>query len=630
MRHTKSATLYILSVMILLLSSGCARKLGVVRVGLEKRFAQLSRNALIAPDTSERTFLFLYEHDLLEEWEKDPVALIRKLDWQLLEQEDRELLFALMEMSYLTGKQYEKDPEMVAQLYLSCAVYAYAYLFDPSFGDPPSQYHPHSRLACDFYNRGLAKLLLNYRERGINADDVSQYPLINGYMEQDEMLSELDWDPSEFTEFYIANEYEVKGLEDYHGSYGMGVPIIAIRTPPDINDIRKEERYLPRVSQTYPVTVFLRLTREGLASEATNLHCRGTFELYNPFKTKWIMIDSTSVPLETDFTTPLAHMISTTKIPSGFEGMLDVDSWKDRQGLHMLEPYDPEKIPVVFVHGLMSSPFTWLKMLNTLKGDPKIHEKYQFWFFMYPTGNPVLYSAANLRDSLDEMYRAFSDDAAADTLDRMVLVGHSMGGLLSKLMVKPSSNLFWRSEVNKPYTSLTLSPQTREFIERIFFFKPLPFVKRVIFIAAPHRGSVIASGMVGRIGSSLIKLPAEYADQVQEALDELVEDDDLEEMDALADIRLDTGIDNLAPGHPIHKISNSIPFPSNVTYHSIIGNKMKAGEPDGTDGVVPYASSHLDGSQTEIIVKSGHNAHTHPGAIKEVKRILLEHYNTTE
>jgi triacylglycerol esterase/lipase EstA (alpha/beta hydrolase family) len=269
-------------------------------------------------------------------------------------------------------------------------------------------------------------------------------------------------------------------------------------------------------------------------------------------------------------------------------------------------------------------------MLNTLKGDPNIHDKYQFWFFMYPTGNPVLYSAANLRDSLKELYRAFSDDAEENTLDRMVLVGHSMGGLLSKLMVKPSSNLFWRSEVNIPYTSLSFSDKTRNFIERVFFFEPLPFVERVIFIATPHRGSAIASGTVGWFGSSLIKLPEEYKEKVQKAVSEIVDEDDSLESDVLKDMKLDTGIDNLSPKHPFNTIANSTPFPTNIIYHSIIGNNRAADTPGGTDGVVPYTSSHLDGAETEIIVKSGHNAHTHPGAIKEVKRILLEQYNQTE
>lgn len=609
-----------------MLLAGCAAQVGVSRIGLRDQFTKMNRNALNSSQPNERTKLFMFQRDLEEEWHDDPMQLLIKLDKELRTKPSRDLLFVLMELCYIEAQRHEITSPKAAKLYLSCAGYAYAYLFDDTLGATPSVFHPHSRLACDFYNRGLAALLINYRDRGVRPREDTILPLIWGHMQRDEMVSELEWDPSEFDTFYIAYEFEVKGLEDHHGSFGLGVPIIAVRTPPELENIRKEEKYLPTTQQTYPVTVILRLTRTGLSGHDPEARCRGIYELYDPMKTSHIKIGDQKIPLETDLTTPLAYMISRAEKPRGFKGMVDVEAWKDKQGLRMLEPFNPDKIPVVFVHGLMSSPFTWLKMLNSLKGDPEIRKKYQFWFFRYPTGNPVLLSAANLRESLEEVYEAYGEDENSPALQKMVLVGHSMGGLLSKLMVKSSSNRFWNLITDMPFDEFEIDDDNRRYTERFFFFEPLPFIKRVIFVAAPHRGSEIASGFAGLLGTRLIKLSTEHEERGAVILNELQKQ--AEETGHRITKRtrgLVTGIDNLSPKDPSLQVAVDIPFPDHLIFHSIIGNKKEPEVAGGSDGIVPYWSSHLDGAKTEMIVKSGHNAHTHPLAIEEIKRILREH-----
>jgi hypothetical protein len=609
-----------------MLLAGCAAQVGVSRIGISDRFVKMNRNALNASQPSERTELFMFQRHLEEEWEENPMQLLAKLDDELRAKPSRDLLFVLMELCYLEGQQHEITSPEAAKLYLSCAGYAYAYLFDDTLGTTPSVFHPHSRLACDFYNRGLAALLVNYRDRGARPRDDTKLPLIWGHMQRDEIVNELEWDPSEFDTFYIAYEYEVKGLEDHHGSFGLGVPIIAVRTPPEIQNVRKEEKYMPTTQQTYPVTFVLRLTRTGLSGDDPEARCRGIYELYDPTKTSHIMIGDQKIPLETDLTTPLAYMISRAEKPRGFKGMVDVEAWKDKQGLRMLEPFNPDKIPVVFVHGLMSSPFTWLRMLNSLKGDPEIRKRYQFWFYRYPTGNPVLLSAANLRESLKEIYKVYAGDEYSPAMQQMVLVGHSMGGLLSKLMVKPSSNEFWNLLTDMPYDEYEIDDDNRRYLERFFFFEPLPFIKRVVFVAAPHRGSEIASGFAGVLGTRLIKLSTEHEERGDVIIETLQKQAKEKGYRITRRTRgLVTGIDNLSPEDPTLKVAVDIPFPDYLTFHSIIGNKKEPDVAGGSDGVVPYWSSHLDGAETEMVVKSGHNAHTHPLAIEEIKRILREH-----
>ena len=91
------------------------------------------------------------------------------------------------------------------------------------------------------------------------------------------------------------------------------------------------------------------------------------------------------------------------------------------------------------------------------------------------------------------------------------------------------------------------------------------------------------------------------------------------------DAKFATGIDNLDPNNGTLKLLSSLPFAPGVVYHSIIGNREEDGVPGGSDGVVPYLSSHLDGAASELVVKSGHSVQVNPLAIQELRRILIEH-----
>ena len=88
-----------------------------------------------------------------------------------------------------------------------------------------------------------------------------------------------------------------------------------------------------------------------------------------------------------------------------------------------------------------------------------------------------------------------------------------------------------------------------------------------------------------------------------------------------------TGIDSLKPSSKYLEQSLNLPYKSDLQIHTIIGNKYKAGEKSGSDGVVPYSSAHLDNAQSELVVKSDHSVQQTPEAIKEVTRILLEYLN---
>jgi pimeloyl-ACP methyl ester carboxylesterase len=602
------------------LFSGCAGKVGVRPVELDKRFEDMNRSALNSDSLSEQTQMFLRQRDLVETWKKEPDKVLEQGEQLLKEKPEPDTLFSMMELCFLRAKNAAPLSMDAFKLYLSSAFYAYTYLFDDEIGLMPSAYHPNSRLACDFYNRSLAGCLIIYRDKGMRYGEDFRVPMLRGEVAVTLGRQETDWDPREIRQFHVAYEFEPQGLENHVKSYGIGVPIIAIRVPQPAEQLDETDRFLPKLRQTYAVTALLRFV--GTKKEGGKPLVRAEFDLYDPMDSHMVEIGDRDAPLETDFTTPLAYMIERSSVPSGMTGLLRAESWEDRKGLHMLQHYDPNKIPVVFVHGLMSSPETWLSMFNNLLADTRIRQNYQFWFFMYPTGNPISYSASTLRDSLEEARQIFDPGNDNPAFNRMVLVGHSMGGLLSKLMIIESGEDLWNETIGVPFEEIDLTEEQRAFVKRVFFFKPLPFVSRVIFIAVPHKGSYWADRRIGRLGAYMVRLPVTLIKKSFGIFTALAKNEDLNTRFKLENIP--TGIDGLRPESPFVILTNEAALPA-IPYHSIIGNQDEADTPGGSDGVVPYESSHLNGALSEKIVRSGHSAHRHPLAILEVKRILRQH-----
>jgi hypothetical protein len=323
--------------------------------------------------------------------------------------------------------------------------------------------------------------------------------------------------------------------------------------------------------------------------------------------------------------TPLGYMWSKTDLNRyRWTGLLRPGEAIDRANLMLLRPYEPGKIPVVMVHGLISSPLAWIPMVNELLHDPRIQQRYQFMLFMYPTGVPIPIAASLLRDSLLQAERMYNPDGSDPAFSRMVLLGHSMGGLLSHSMVLDSEEKLWQLNTDRPFREIDGPRDVLDRLQHYFFFKPLPFVKRVVFLATPHRGSELSRGVVGRVSSGLIS----DADQINDLLTRLIKDNP-DAFDRRRFRRLPSSIETLepiTPGSPsiLRALLAMRPAPD-VAFHSIIGSLRPGGVDQTTDGVVPYTSAHLDGVQSELLVRSDHGVQKDPEAVQEVLRILLSH-----
>jgi pimeloyl-ACP methyl ester carboxylesterase len=307
--------------------------------------------------------------------------------------------------------------------------------------------------------------------------------------------------------------------------------------------------------------------------------------------------------------------LSKTRIDKlGLARLLRPSRYSDTAHLNFAQPYDPDRIPVLLVHGLQDTPASFAPLYFHLLDDPVIRQRYQFWVFSYPSGYPYPYSAMLLRRELDAVKKERPDHRD------LVIVGHSMGGVISRLMVTDAGDTIWRRSFGRPPAETPITGHSRDLLLEAAVFHHRKEIDRSIFISAPHKGSILASNWIGRIGSRLVKLPGFMAD-VRSAMISAAT------ADAAGAIlqRAPNSIDTLSPNNFFVREINKIPIVSGVPYHTIVGDRGKGDTPDSSDGVVPYWSSHLEGAASEKIVPSGHSAHQNPQGMEEVHRILLLH-----
>ena len=378
---------------------------------------------------------------------------------------------------------------------------------------------------------------------------------------------------------------------------GVGAPLVAVGRAE--NPQFRQQYRLRRVYA--PVTAIIKFQEN-----------RAELEFVDPFKAERVSLNSRSLPLAVDLSASTAMLIARERPEKlGFSRVIRPEKYADTARLCQLQQFNPDRTPVIFVHGLQETPAGWTTMINSLRDDSWIRKHYQFWVFSYPSGYPYPYSAMLLRQDLDGIKRAFPGRK------RVILIGHSMGGMICRLMVTDAGDKIWRDLFGTPPKETPLSGEGRNLLERSIVFNHRPEVKRVIFISTPHRGSAIASSWIGRLGSSLVRTPRMFT-PIFASIKRL----EVKDPAAAKLRRMPNSVDTLAPNDRFVQAVNKLPIARGIPYHSIIGDRGRGDTPNSSDGVVPYWSSHLDGAQSEKIVHSNHGAQYNPEAIREVERIL--------
>lgn len=423
------------------------------------------------------------------------------------------------------------------------------------------------------------------------------------------------WKAHDFSRIIPVGDYQTKTMSKAHRRPGIGIPLVVQRHG------RDGQGFLPQELH-FAATLLLNVHR---ADKNGDLAVVSSLEFYDPLRLDHASIDNQDHALAKDLTAPLVYSVKDER--SNYLDDFINSGQAGREGrLHMVEPFQTEKIPVVLIHGLLSDPYTWIEMFNELRAVPGFVNDFQLWVYEYPTGQAFLSSAAQLRKQLEQIRCTFDPGNTNVHLSNSVLIGHSMGGLIAKLQVASSGNALWNSVSNRPFDQVLIDPQWRTELAKAFFFQPSKIVTRTIFIATPHRGSYFAKRCIGRVGAAFVQIPEED----QQRLKRLVADNPGVISDEVSR-RIPTSIDLLNPDSELLRAIAALPIGQRVCLHSIIGDHCGTLCQGRTDGIVPVESAREPRAATELTVKARHSAvNEHPETIEEVLAILYEQKRALE
>ncbi len=615
---------------MLLATGGCATQkfLSMRAMPLNPLATQLHLVSRTGPQISERTMTLLRHYALQDIYKRDPDACLAQLQDLTATEKGAEKIHAVAELAYILGLRADrsKDFGKALDMYSVSVSNAYIYLFCPDLDVSRNPYDPQFRGACDVYNSALeATLRLVNRRNHLRPGqtyDIETKERRYGV----QVVARGNWQEDDFDHFEFCSDYKVEGLDSTNVGYGIGVPMIAVRKTKLGAD--NAEKYYPD-GLSFPVTALLRVTSPSIRPENSSQHrypC--VLELHDPLVSNDVFFAERRVPLQSDLSTPLGYFLDSPQFreqTNAMLGLLDPNKTQKNRGFYMLEPYDPNRIPVIMVHGLASSPLTWMPMFNDLRSFEELRRSYQFWFYQYPTGQPFWISATQMRAELVDLRTRLDPAKQHPTLDQLILVGHSMGGLISRMQTYYSDDIFWRAISDKPFEEIHGDEQDIQALKQALFFEPNPSVQRVVTIGTPHKGSEFANDATRWLGRHVIKLPQSIKDTANELTREnpdIFRDTEM--------ITTTTSIDSLAPNSPIFPAMMRARRAPWVRYHNIVGvkphdNFFSLSSKD-SDGVVDLSSAHMDDVVSEIVVESVHqDIHRKPRAILEVRQILLEH-----
>ena len=574
----------------------------------------------------QRASEYLTRNGLDELWSEKPADAIARVAELSRRRPDLESAFTLSELCYRRGEflRLRGERNRALGLYLQSVTVAYNFLFDSRYDLQRNSYDPIFRGICDLYNSSLEEALrLINRSETLKPNYEYQIGTETGSV-QLAVKAQGIWAEEQLSDFKFVRDYQVDGLTNSYRTFGLGVPLVATWDTEQSASAARD--YYPP-SNRIALTAFLKVEPPAEAGAESV----STLYLFDPLQQRNVVLEGRRAPLESNTTLPLAVFLQDPVLNNNLLGvfsMLDGNIAGELSGLHMLEPYDPNKIPVLLVHGLASSPVTWIEMYNDMRSDPTIRQNYQFWFYMYPSGQPFWVSARQMREDLETLRQELDPHHSVAALDQMICVGHSMGGLISRMQTIYSDNLFWNLITDKPPGELQGPAAARQDLANTLIFEPNRSIRRVITIASPHLGSDFANDTTIWLSRSFFRLPDWLWKERQEIIQsnpEFFRDPKM--------LEIATSIDSLSPENPVFTAIQQARPAAWVTYHNIFGVNSKrdplsffGNKVVGTgDGIVPVESARAIQAASELEIPASHGEiHRKAQTILEVKRILRE------
>ncbi|PLY42432.1 hypothetical protein CSZ94_10740 [Janthinobacterium sp. ROICE36] len=500
--------------------------------------------------------------------------------------------------------------------WLESARYAYAYLFYTTRTPGQRAFEERQTQIRDYYNYAVQKAVGNlFRHRGEYRPDGHVIRVAGWQIDSELSALRLPEDGTLPEELLPATSLSFSGLRNVYRRDGFGADLVAVMPKPGAS----KGEYVPYQETRFPVVTAL-IRFDGNSLQEVLATQQLMVMLVDPTRSESTRMAGQDLPVAANFTAGYGLWLARSGF--GVQALRTLFGRADgisRPQVHLMQPYDPNKRTIVMLHGLASSPEAWINVANELMGDEQLRRRYQIWQVYYPSNAPLAANNAAIRQALSATLAQFDPTAKADAANDMVLIGHSMGGVLARLMVSDASNTLLDAITEEYNLKGQKAEKVRAGLAPYLNFTAMPQVNRAIFIAAPHRGTSFANHKVARWIANLITLPINMLEQLSDAAGSLAQLD----TGSSEPLRIPNSIDNLSDKDPFVRLVAGLPISPKVRYYSIMGNDT----PDlplaeSSDGVVPYASAHLDGALSEKVIPSWHSVQESPQAILEIRRIL--------
>lgn len=591
---------WLLSLGILL--SSCGTKPGIEL--LKQPIARDVNGLLVGPELSATSRKVLTREGLWKTVKTDPDQALRVLRSRLETKEDLELRQAAVDLALAEAYQHHSG-DVHGEI---GSLLAALELGEPILAMPPSSI---AEAVADEFNGANAALAARLHQMNL---PLGKRLAVNTPFG----LRRLAWspidrgtaDPSYYDTLTPRNLIEVRGFDHLHHRPRVGGTLVGYRERTEKR--LRNDPMMPHPGYAIPLTAIVK------HSGGTNVD----LVLFDSLVVDSVVVDGVRHPLAADYTAAVATIANTTPGSKfGFAALVDPDKGRAKEGLYLLEPYRDDRIPLVLVHGLLSTPATWIKVVNACYADPTIRKNYQLLVFFYPTGFPIPQNSASLREDLKKFKKEYDPEGRNAKMRDMIMVGHSMGCNLTNFQIREGGDRLWYKFFKESVDEMSLDHDERWVAKRAAYFKANSDITRVVFICGPHQGSPLSNKWLGRFGAHLIHFPFQAMDMMSGS--------NLSEMTQLGNsafAQSSSSINNLKVDSPVLEAILQQPMTHHPKIHSIIGDRGRASGPGSSDGVVPYWSSHLDGVQSEFFIPDSHMQATgSPEMMTELRRILYLH-----
>lgn len=554
-------------------------------------------------------------------------------------------------------KQAANEPPMsdaALDAWLEAARYGYAYLFYSGRSPSDRAFEDRQTQVRDYYNYAAEKaavvLFARARAAALAGEDYTK-PVSAGSwtLASDFQRLSLKSIPKQLVP---AGTVSFVGMRSTYRRDGFGAELVMVMDPPKLvvpavaaegakaettqaqatkdeqeEGGRRGRRHqhdvsVPEYSEMSSINVTALLRFEGNTLEDVMRTRQVLLDGYSPEATERITLHGEEVPLAGNFTAAYGLWLAQSGFATqSLRTLFGMSEGIGEPHIYLMQPWDPNRRIIFMLHGLGSSPEAWVNLANEIMGDPELRRQFQVWQVYYPTNAPIALNRYEIANAFNDTLKHFDPNGSTRASRDMVYIGHSMGGVLARLLVSDSGDVLWNDLLANYDLKGERLKRVQSKLGPLLHFKAEPNVERAIFIAAPHQGTDIAGNKVGRLIGRLVRLPLTILGKFEDVFLALAQAE--QQVDGTAKPKIPNSIDNLKASDPFVKAAAQLPITPGLKYHSIIAQrKPELPVEKSDDGLVPYWSSHLPGALSEKVIISGHSVQETPQAVLEVRRIL--------